>query len=185
MTLTVQLVLRALLAVPGREMYGLEVMRRAGLPSGTVYPILSRLEAAGWLEKRTEDIDPRKAERPRRHYYKLTGKGVTEAREAMVSAAVQLAVLGAALGDEGAAPESVAPLKIGGFEIPVVVSDRQPPGIVSVVSAGLDRDGKPVVSAAHTDIGADEAEAGDCPHPARRVLKGLCGACGKHVGEEP
>lgn len=27
-----------------------------------------------------------------------------------------------------------------------------------------------------------EALGGDCPHPPARVLKGLCGACGEHVG---
>jgi DNA-binding PadR family transcriptional regulator len=176
MTLTIQLVLRALLADPGREMYGLEIMRGAGLPSGTLYPILSRLEAAGWLEKRTEDIDPRKAERPRRHYYKLTGKGVTEAREAMVRAAVQLAALGAAFDPAG-------PLSIGGTEIPLIVDDRQPPGIVSVVSAGLDRDGKAVVHAAHVNIGPDEAESvseGLCEH--RRPPGSFCVRCGRLIG---
>jgi DNA-binding MarR family transcriptional regulator len=176
MTLTVQLVLRALLAAPGREVYGLEVVRGTGLPSGTVYPILSRLEAAGWLEKRTEDVDPRKAERPRRYYYKLTAKGITEAREAMVSAAVQLAALGAAF----AVASPAATMDIGGFEIPILVDDRQPPGIVSVVSAGLDADGKPVVSAAHMDIGAGD----DCEHPKVHV-KGTCPDCLTYVARKP
>ena len=45
MTLTTQLVLRALLANPGREMYGREIMQAASLATGTVYPILARLEA--------------------------------------------------------------------------------------------------------------------------------------------
>ena len=55
MTLPTQLVLRSLLADPTREMYGLEICTEAGLPSGTIHPILARLEGLGWLESRWED----------------------------------------------------------------------------------------------------------------------------------
>ena len=41
MTLPTQLVLRALLEEPSREMYGLEICARAGLQSGTIHPILA------------------------------------------------------------------------------------------------------------------------------------------------
>jgi len=109
MTLTVQLVLRALLADPAREMYGFEVTRATGLPSGTVYPILARLKDAGWLTVRDEGIIPQEEGRPQRRYYKLTGKGIAEAREATARAAVQLAVLGVALGT----PPRPAPPAIG------------------------------------------------------------------------
>jgi len=47
MTITTQLVLRALLAEPTREMYGLEICAEAGLPSGTIHPILARLAGLG------------------------------------------------------------------------------------------------------------------------------------------
>lgn len=94
MTLAVQLVLRALLATPGREMYGLEILRSAGLPSGTVYPILGRLADAGWLTQRDEHIDTRKAGRPRRSYYQITPKGAEAARTAMIRTAEQLSALG-------------------------------------------------------------------------------------------
>lgn len=50
MTLPTQLVLRAMLAEPTREMYGLEICAAAGLPSGTIRPILARLERFGWAE---------------------------------------------------------------------------------------------------------------------------------------
>jgi len=40
MTIPTQLVLRALLADPAREMYGLQICAGAGLPSGTIHPIL-------------------------------------------------------------------------------------------------------------------------------------------------
>ena len=47
MTLPTQLVLRALLADADREQYGAELGVAAGLPSGTIHPILARLEGVG------------------------------------------------------------------------------------------------------------------------------------------
>ena len=44
MTLPTQLVLRAMLAEPTQEMYGLQICQAAELPSGTIHPILARLE---------------------------------------------------------------------------------------------------------------------------------------------
>ncbi len=52
MTIPTQLVLRALLAEPGRELYGAEVGEAAGLPSGTVHPMLARLERLDWVSSR-------------------------------------------------------------------------------------------------------------------------------------
>ena len=43
MTIPTQLVLRTLLVDPSRELYGVEIGAAAGLPSGTVHPILARL----------------------------------------------------------------------------------------------------------------------------------------------
>ena len=80
MTLPTQLVLRALLEDPGAEQYGLEIGDVAGLPSGTIHPILARLERRGWVESRGEDVDPRTAGRPPRRYYRLTTDGVEQAR---------------------------------------------------------------------------------------------------------
>jgi PadR family transcriptional regulator PadR len=80
MTLTTQLVLRALLAEPGAELYGAQIGAAAGLMSGTVHPILARLEAAGWVSSRWEEIDPVQAGRPARRYYRLTGDGIEQAR---------------------------------------------------------------------------------------------------------
>jgi PadR family transcriptional regulator, regulatory protein PadR len=59
MTIPTQLVLRALLADPAQELYGVEIGQAAGLPSGTVHPILARIEGVGWLISGWEDIDPR------------------------------------------------------------------------------------------------------------------------------
>ena len=86
MTITTQLVLHAFLEDPQRELYGLELCQAAELPSGTVHPILARLEGLGWLESRWEDIDPRDEGRPQRRYYRLTGDGVSRARLALAQA---------------------------------------------------------------------------------------------------
>ncbi|MGH3911210.1 MAG: PadR family transcriptional regulator [Pseudonocardiaceae bacterium] len=83
MTLPTQLVLRAMLADPTMEMYGLEIGQTAELPSGTIHPILARLERCGWLESRWEDIDPAKEGRPQRRYYRLTPDGAELACNAL------------------------------------------------------------------------------------------------------
>jgi PadR family transcriptional regulator PadR len=53
-------------------------MKAAGLPSGTLYPLLGRLETRGLVSSAWET--PRQdGERPRR-YYQLTGEGIEVAR---------------------------------------------------------------------------------------------------------
>jgi PadR family transcriptional regulator, regulatory protein PadR len=86
MTIPTQLVLRALSADVGREFYGIEIGAAAGLRSGTVHPILARLERVGWVESRWEDVDPSDAGRPARRYYRLTSSGAERAREALARA---------------------------------------------------------------------------------------------------
>jgi hypothetical protein len=63
-----------------------EIGHAAGLPSGTVHPILARLEGVGWLESRWEEIDPRAEGRPARRYYRLTPDGLELARSALARA---------------------------------------------------------------------------------------------------
>jgi DNA-binding PadR family transcriptional regulator len=64
-----------------RQTYGLRVIRETALPSGTVYPILARLEEAGWVVSEWEES----AEKgPRRRLYRLTPEGVREAQNAEV-----------------------------------------------------------------------------------------------------
>jgi|HubBroStandDraft_1064217.scaffolds.fasta_scaffold112087_3 PadR family transcriptional regulator PadR len=86
MTLATQRVLRALLERPADERYGLEISEYAGLPGGTIYPILARYEQLGWLESRWENLDPREEARPRRRYYRLSRDGAEKAREALAAA---------------------------------------------------------------------------------------------------
>ena len=74
MTIPTQLVLRALLADPARELYGVEVSTAAGLAG------------VGWLTSRWEEIDPRAEGRPARRYYQLTPDGLELARAALARA---------------------------------------------------------------------------------------------------
>src|SRR5690349_15137657 len=86
MTIPTQLVLQALLDDPRRELYGLQIGELAQLRSGTVHPILARLEGVGWLQSRWEDIDPQAEGRPARRYYQLTADGVHAAKAALARA---------------------------------------------------------------------------------------------------
>jgi DNA-binding PadR family transcriptional regulator len=86
MTIPTQLVLHVLLADPEEERYGYEIGESAGLASGTVHPILARLEGAGWVESRWEDVDVRAAGRPARRYYRLTADGAQAAPDALARA---------------------------------------------------------------------------------------------------
>jgi PadR family transcriptional regulator, regulatory protein PadR len=86
MTIPTQLVLEALLDDPRAERYGLEIGEAAGLRSGTVHPILARLEGYGWLASRWEDVDASAEGRPARRYYKLTADGVQAAQVALARA---------------------------------------------------------------------------------------------------
>ncbi len=70
--------------------YGFDIMDATGLPSGTVYPALSRLERSGFVRARWED--QRKAQhekRPPRKYYTITRAG----KEKLVDAAARLSEL--------------------------------------------------------------------------------------------
>jgi DNA-binding PadR family transcriptional regulator len=70
------------------EWYGFSLVERTQIKSGTLYPILIRLEKAGWLSSRLEDVDPSTVGRPARRMYALTGEGATAAR-AEVAAQVE------------------------------------------------------------------------------------------------
>lgn len=67
---------RVLLADPDARHHGYDTGREAGVRSGSLYPILWRFLAAGWLADGWED--PAEAEghpRPRRRYYTVTDDG--------------------------------------------------------------------------------------------------------------
>jgi DNA-binding PadR family transcriptional regulator len=64
-------------AVASGAAYGFELIDATGLPSGTVYPALGRLERDGLLTSSWEDAGIAQAEkRPTRRYYRITAPGV-------------------------------------------------------------------------------------------------------------
>lgn len=73
-------VLKVFLEDPDQSRYGFELMKLTGLASGSLYPMLARLDGAGWLTRGREDIDPRAAGRPARTNYTITGAAVSAAR---------------------------------------------------------------------------------------------------------
>ena len=63
--------------------YGFDIIDTTGLPSGTVYPILRRIEEEGLVRARWEkESEARREQRPARRYYELTPAGVTRLGEA-------------------------------------------------------------------------------------------------------
>ena len=80
MTYQTALVLEALAA--GRH-HGFDIMDATDLSSGTVYPILRRIEEEGFVRARWErEGTARREQRPPRRYYELTPAGVVRLREA-------------------------------------------------------------------------------------------------------
>jgi PadR family transcriptional regulator, regulatory protein PadR len=78
MTGPLERVLGAFLADPAAPRYGYDLMNAARLPSGTLYPLLARLErqklvVSAWETPQQDGQRPRK-------YYQLTGEGIRIAR---------------------------------------------------------------------------------------------------------
>ena len=85
--------LNALVAKPTQWHYGYALSRETELMSGTLYPILMRLEERGWLETEWENLqetpqgpDEGRAGRPPRHMYRLTAGGRAWATDALAAA---------------------------------------------------------------------------------------------------
>ena len=71
-------------AIANGYQYGFDVIDQTGLPSGTVYPALSRLERDGFVKSAWEDEQQAHTDgRPARRYYKLTAPGVKALAEAL------------------------------------------------------------------------------------------------------
>lgn len=88
-------VLKVLLSdVPGAH-YGLEMAQEASLPTGTIYPILARLERAGWVTSEWEQlrsVDLTRGRHPRR-YYRLSPKGAERAKTELERVQMELGSL--------------------------------------------------------------------------------------------
>jgi DNA-binding PadR family transcriptional regulator len=106
LTRPLERLLTAMLADPSAPRYGYDLMRATGLASGTLYPMLSRLQAQGLVAAAWEPVPAEEAAlaggaaggtagagrdqgggqraagagRPPRKYYWLTGDGVQAAR---------------------------------------------------------------------------------------------------------
>ena len=65
------------------ELAGADIMKTAGIASGTLYPILLRLERAGVLTGQWEKARPEDLGRPRRRLYRMTSAGVQLANDAL------------------------------------------------------------------------------------------------------
>jgi PadR family transcriptional regulator, regulatory protein PadR len=64
--------------------YGLDIMTVTGLPSGTVYPTLTRMETRGYVRGVWEkDGTAEREGRPRRRYYELTATGLRALGDAL------------------------------------------------------------------------------------------------------
>jgi PadR family transcriptional regulator, regulatory protein PadR len=81
-------VLRLFAEQPTVSLAGSDVSKQTGMLSGTIYPILMRLERAGWLSSQWENLDPRDAGRPRRRLYHLTALGYNKSQAAFAELGV-------------------------------------------------------------------------------------------------
>jgi|SRR5215471_10456078 len=75
--------LDALLNRPSDWRHGYALSQLTGISSGTLYPILMRLEKLHWLETKWEDPA---GGRPPRHLYRLTSEARAWAREELQNA---------------------------------------------------------------------------------------------------
>ncbi|MFV1988373.1 MAG: PadR family transcriptional regulator [Gemmatimonadota bacterium] len=83
--------------------YGFDIMDVTGLPSGTVYPALSRLERVGLLRAKWEAHGvARREKRPPRKYYQITAEG----KRKLIEATERIRALERVLPRDAAALES-------------------------------------------------------------------------------
>lgn len=75
-------VLRQLLSCSLGGISGAEISKATGLASGTLYPLLFRLERSCWVWSEWEEVVPSKVGRPRKRLYRLTSIGERSARDA-------------------------------------------------------------------------------------------------------
>jgi PadR family transcriptional regulator, regulatory protein PadR len=80
LTKPLERVLRVLVADPSAQHYGYDLMKAARLPSGTLYPMLARLQQEGLVDSEWEEQRPDAGGRPPRKYSLLTAEGARVAR---------------------------------------------------------------------------------------------------------
>ncbi|HEX3921250.1 MAG TPA: PadR family transcriptional regulator [Streptosporangiaceae bacterium] len=87
LTASLERVLRVFLTDVSALHYGYDLMKAARLPSGTLYPMLARLQEQGLVTSQWEAPPEDAGGRPPRKYYQLTGEGVRVARLELAQAA--------------------------------------------------------------------------------------------------
>lgn len=65
----------ALMAAPDGRHWGYDLTKRANVRSGVLYPVLTRMLEAGWLQDGWEDPATLAGKRPPRRYYEVTEQG--------------------------------------------------------------------------------------------------------------
>jgi DNA-binding PadR family transcriptional regulator len=65
-------------------MSGSDFINKCRLFSGTLYPILGRLEKEGWIVGQWEKEAPSDLGRPRRKEFRFTGDGLTQAKDELI-----------------------------------------------------------------------------------------------------
>jgi PadR family transcriptional regulator, regulatory protein PadR len=83
-------ILKLFLDGPKDGLAGSDIWKVLGLFTGTVYPILLRLETAGWLKGSWEKATAEELGRPRKRIYQLTALGYNKTREALAALDVQV-----------------------------------------------------------------------------------------------
>jgi DNA-binding PadR family transcriptional regulator len=73
-------VLDAIASTP--RISGSDISSRTSLPSGTLYPLLTRLRDAGWVFSEWEQGDAAELGRPLKRFYSLTNDGKKAANDA-------------------------------------------------------------------------------------------------------
>ncbi|MEH6373574.1 PadR family transcriptional regulator [Streptomyces sp. KLMMK] len=94
----------SVLVTQDQELYGLKIAQATGVLTGTIYPILARLEQAGWVTSEWESGEEPDSRGPRRRFYRLTPNGLQRAQSALQRAASRRT---AAPGRPGAAGPSI------------------------------------------------------------------------------
>jgi PadR family transcriptional regulator PadR len=82
-----QEVLTALVGQPVRELNAGDIRAQTGLPVGTIYPMLARLEAMHWVDSGWQHPPVQHAGSRRRRYYRLNPRGLAMARREMTDPA--------------------------------------------------------------------------------------------------
>jgi PadR family transcriptional regulator, regulatory protein PadR len=106
LTAPLERVLRVMTADPSAPHYGYDLMRAAKLASGTLYPMLARLQQDGLVDSEWEAQREDAGGRPPRKYYRLTAEGLRVARLELAQAASPAPARRAGFGAARPAPGS-------------------------------------------------------------------------------